>query len=90
MAEDSKRQKIILSLFGIIPVIWFALIVAPYIDTGITGILKNVTKALDNPLKIEFCKNSIKTVLFLLGAYGIGIGVYFSTRKNYRRNEEYG
>lgn len=39
MAEDSKRQKIILSLFGIIPVIWFALIVAPYIDTGITGIL---------------------------------------------------
>ena len=90
MAEDSKRQKIILSLFGIIPVIWFALIVAPYIDTGITGILKNVTKALDNPLKIEFCKNSIKTVLFLLGAYGIGIGVYFSTSKNYRRNEEYG
>lgn len=90
MAEDSKRQKIILSLFGIIPVIWFALIVAPYIDTGITGILKNVTKALDNPLKIEFCKNSIKTVLFLLGAYGISIGVYFSTRKNYRRNEEYG
>lgn len=90
MAEDSKRQKVILSLFGIIPVIWFALIVAPYVDTGITGILKNVTKALDNPLKIEFCKNSIKTVLFLLGAYGIGIGVYFSTRKNYRRNEEYG
>lgn len=90
MVEDSRRQKIILSLFGIIPVIWFALIVAPYIDTGITGILKNVTKALDNPFKIELCKNSIKTVLFLLGAYGIGIGVYFSTRKNYRRNEEYG
>lgn len=90
MAEDSKRQKIILSLFGIISVIWFALVIAPYIDTGITGILKNVTKALDNPFKIELCKNSIKTVLFLLGAYGIGIGVYFSTRKNYRRNEEYG
>ncbi len=90
MREDFKKQKIILSLVGIIPVVWFALLVAPYVDTGITNLLKNVTKALDSPFKIEFCKNSIKTVLFLLLTYGIGIGIYFSSRKNYRRNEEYG
>ncbi|MBP3456989.1 MAG: type IV secretory system conjugative DNA transfer family protein [Bacilli bacterium] len=29
-------------------------------------------------------------VIFLLLAYGLAIGIYFSTRKNYRRNEEYG
>lgn len=90
MAEDSKKQKIILSLFGIIPVIWLALLIAPYIDGGLTEIIKNITKALNSPFHIMICKNSTKTVLFLLGAYGIAIGVYFSTRKNYRRNEEYG
>lgn len=90
MVEDSKKQKVILSILGIIPVIWLALLVAPYINAGLTGIIKNLTKALDNPFHIELCENSIKTVLFLLLFYGIAIGVYFSTRKNYRRNEEYG
>ena len=90
MAESSKKQKIILSLIGIIPVIWLALLIAPYINDGIAGIIKNITKALDNPFNINFCENSLKTVLFLLLAYGLAIGIYFSTRKNYRRNEEYG
>ena len=90
MAESSKKQKIILSLIGIIPVIWIALLIAPYINEGIAGIIKNITKALDNPFNINFCENSLKTVLFLLLAYGLAIGIYFSTRKNYRRNEEYG
>ena len=90
MAESSKKQKIILSLIGIIPVIWLALLIAPYINDGIAGIIKNITKALDNPFNINICENSLKTVLFLLLAYGLAIGIYFSTRKNYRRNEEYG
>lgn len=90
MVENSKKQKIILSLFGIIPVIWIALLIAPYINEGMAGIIKNITKALDNPFNINFCENSLKTVLFLLLAYGLAIGIYFSTRKNYRRNEEYG
>ena len=90
MAEDSKKQKIILSILGIVPAIWLALLVAPYINEGLAGIIKNLTKALDNPFHIKLCENSTKTVLFLLLFYGIAIGVYFSTRKNYRRNEEYG
>ena len=90
MVEDTKKQKIILSVLGIIPVTWFALLVAPYIDGGIAEIIKNIIKALDNPFNITICENSLKAVLFLLLFYGIAIGVYFSTRKNYRRNEEYG
>ena len=66
MAESSKKQKIILSLIGIIPVIWLALLIAPYINDGLAGIIKNITKALDNPFNINFCENSLKTVLFLL------------------------
>ena len=90
MAENSKKQKIILSIFGIIPVIWLSLLIAPYIDGGLAEILENFSKALNNPFSITLCKNSLKTVLFLLLCYGVAIGVYFSTRKNYRRNEEYG
>lgn len=90
MAEDSKKQKIILSIFGIIPVIWLALLIAPHIDGGLAEIIKNFSKALNNPFSITICNNTIKTVFFLLLAYGLAIGIYFSTRKNYRRNEEYG
>ena len=90
MVEDSKKQKIILSIFGIIPVIWLALLIAPHIDGGLAEIIKNFSKALNNPFSIKICDNTIKTVFFLLLAYGLAIGIYFSTRKNYRRNEEYG
>ena len=46
--------------------------------------------ALNNPLHIEICEDSVKTVLVLLLSYGMGIGIYFSTRRNYRRREEHG
>lgn len=44
----------------------------------------------NNPFHIELCEVSLKTVLVLLLCYGFGIGIYFSTRRNYRRREEHG
>ena len=44
----------------------------------------------NNPFQIELCEDSLKTVLVLLLCYGFGIGIYFSTRRNYRRREEHG
>ena len=90
MKENSKKQKLIICLFGIIPVIWFALLIAPYIDKGLAEIIKQLGKILERPFSISLCSNSIKTVFFFLLIYFLGIGIYFSTRKNYRRNEEYG
>ena len=43
-----------------------------------------------NPFHIELCEDSVKAVLVLLLCYGMGIGIYFSTRRNYRRREEHG
>ena len=90
MVEDTKKSKIILSVVGIIPVIWLSLLIAPYVDDGLIEIIKNFGKAIDNPFNIKLCSNSLNTVLFLLLVYGVSIGIYFSTRKNYRRTEEYG
>ena len=90
MAEDTKNTIITFSIIGIIPVVWIALLLAPYLNDGLVGIINNISKITENPLNIILCENSLKTVFFFLLAYGLGIGVYLSTRKNYRKTEEHG
>ena len=87
---DDYKVSLILSLFGIIPVVWLALLTAPYVSGSIVEIIGNLSVAIENPFSITVCKDSIRTVLIFLLAYGMGIGVYFSTRRNYRKGEEHG
>ncbi len=90
MKQDDKQAAIILSIIGIIPVVWLALLIAPSVGGGLPEILPKLMTVFNNPFHIEFCEDSIKTVLVLLLCYGFGIGIYFSTRRNYRRREEHG
>jgi len=90
MNTDDKSVEKVMFFCGIIPVIWLALIIAPYVSGGIPSIVVNLSKITNNPFNIVICENSLKTVLFLLLSYGIGIGIYISSKKNYRRTEEYG
>ena len=90
MKQDDKQAAIILSVLGIIPVVWLALLIAPSVSGGLPEILPNLMTVFNNPFHIEFCEDSLKTVLVLLLAYGMAIGIYFSTRRNYRRREEHG
>lgn len=84
------KSNIILYCFGGVAVVWFALVVAPYIDGGLIEIIKEVPIKLENPFNIEWCENSIKTILIFLVIYVLGIGVYVSTKRNYRKGKEYG
>ena len=45
---------------------------------------------MNNSFSVTVCEDSLKTVLIFLLAYGMGIGIYLSTRRNYRRREEHG
>ena len=91
MNRDNERQSaIILSVIGIIPVVWLALLIAPSVKGGLPEILPSLLTAFNNPFHIELCEDSLKTVLVLLLCYVMGIGIYFSTQKNYRRREEHG
>lgn len=90
MKEDSKKTDILLCIFGIIPTIWLALLIAPDISGGLIEIVKHFPERLNNPINIEVCKDSIKTILFFIGIYVMVIGIYLSTKKNYRRREEHG
>jgi len=90
MKRDSPKQTLILCAFGLIPVVWAALLAAPAISGGLLEILTGLTAALNNPLKITWCGDSVKTIFLFIAAYVMGIGIYFSTKRNTRPKEEHG
>ena len=90
MKQDDRRANIILAVIGIIPIVWLALLIAPAVSGGLPEILQNLLTVFNNPFHIEFCEDSMKTVLIFLLCYGMGIGIWLSTRRNYRRREEHG
>ena len=90
MQDSDRKSAIILSAIGIVPVVWLSLLIAPFVKGGLTEIVTGLMKSFEHPFQIQLCEDSLKTVLFLLAAYAVGIGIYFSTRRNYRRREEHG
>jgi len=91
MRRDKTTQSdLILYVVFLIPVIWAALLTAPSLSGGLPEILANLTTAINNPFNIEWVDNTPKCILLFTAAYGMGIGIYLSTRRNYRRREEHG
>ena len=88
--DKFSKQNILLYCLGTIPVIWLALLIAPFMEDGLPGLIRNFRAAMSRPFHITFCEDSLKTVLVLLLCYGIAIGIYLSTQRNYRRREEHG
>ena len=88
--DNDQKTGLILSICGIVPVVWLSLLTAPYVSGGIVEIVSGLSVAVNNPFSITVCEDSVKTVLIFLLAYAMGIGIYFSTRRNYRRREEHG
>lgn len=84
------NNPLVLCLFGILPVVWLGLLIAPAAHGGLPEILARFPAAMNDPFHIEFCGDSVKTVLVLLCVYGLSIGVFLSSRRNYRRGEEHG
>ncbi len=88
--DKFSKANLVLYVFGLVPVIWIALLVAPPMGDGLPGLLANFGTVFDNPFKIEWCEDSVRTVLIFILVYGIAIGVYLSSDRNYRRREEHG
>ena len=90
MRNGEKKSSIIFTLCGIIPVVWFALLTAPHMESGLTGILQGWNRAFKKPFNITICEDSLRTVLIFLLCYLFGIGIYLATRRKYRKGEEHG
>ena len=88
--DKFSKQNLLLYCLGTIPVIWLALRIAPFMEDGLPGLIQNFGTAMSRPFHITLCGNSLKTILILLLCYGLAIGIYLSTQRNYRRREEHG
>lgn len=88
--NEDRTAALLLIGIGIVPVIWAALIVAPFLSEGLTGIVEGLASGMREPFSIQWCEESPKSILLLLLMYGMGIGIYFATRQNYRHGEEHG
>lgn len=90
MKPDNKTGGPWLYALGLIPAVWLALLVAPSLSGGLSEILEALPAAMNDPFQIVWCEDSAKAVLIFIAAYGLGIGIYLSSRRSYRRGEEHG
>ncbi len=90
MKNDEGRTGWLLFFAGLLAVVWLALLTAPHAGGGLVGIIKNLPVAMERPFQITMCEDSARTVLIFMLAYGVGAGIYFFTRRNYRKGEEHG
>ena len=89
MKKDDLRARNA-ALLGALPVVWLALLDAPYFSGGLPSLLAGLTAAAEHPLAVRLCADSPRAVLVFLSAYALAVCVLFSSRRNYRRREEYG
>ena len=91
MRQDKlSKTNVLLYSIGLIPVVWLALLTAPAFGGGLPSLIGNLAEIFKEPFHIVWCEDSLKTVLIFITAYGMGIGIYLSTARNYRRREEHG
>lgn len=88
--QDNFSKNIMLYFALLVPVIWLALRIAPFIDEGLYAFILEFPEAMEHPFKIIWCDQSLKSILILIIIYIMGIGIFYATKKNYRRGEEHG
>ena len=88
--RDAKKEEYLFLGLLLIPTIWFALLIAPYMNKGLINAIPYISEALNHPFSIQWTNSTLKTIGILLIVYALGIGMYLSSTKNYRRTEEYG
>ena len=85
-----RKETIIAGVAGIVPVTWLALKLAPYCEEGMFAAFARLDEILDKPFSITLCPGSLRMILILNLIYIMGIGIYITMQKNYRRGEEHG
>lgn len=76
-----------------LPVIWWAaILIADAIQPGrnLFELMEVLTEKLDHPFQLHYTEYTIKSVLVCTLLYAAGIGIFYSSQKNYRRGEEHG
>ena len=85
-----KSNDTLFYLFGTIPVIWLALLLAQSLGGGLPELLRNLTAALEQPTNIIWTDKSLPTILICLAAYGVAVLLYRTNQGRTRDGEEHG
>lgn len=85
-----KSNDTLFYLFGTIPIIWLALLLAQSLDGGLPELLRNLTSALEQPTNIVWTDKSLPTILICLAAYGMAVLLYRTNQGRTRDGEEHG
>ncbi|MCU6711512.1 type IV secretory system conjugative DNA transfer family protein [Paenibacillus sp. J5C_2022] len=88
-AEAARSHLLLLAAFYI-PVIWLALLVAPALSGGLPALLLYLGDAVDRPFDIRWVADTPRSLLIFTLAYGLAVGAYLASPRNYRRREEHG
>ena len=51
MRNDDQKTSLILSVCGILPVVWLALLTAPYVSGGLVEIIRGLPVAMGNAVE---------------------------------------
>lgn len=75
-----------------LPVIWLAALLATGYEEGMTifDLMGRFSSLLERPFAVHWTAYTPKFMLISLCCYGMGIGLYYSSRENRRPGEEYG
>ena len=85
-----KSNDTLFYLIGIIPVVWLALLLAQSLGGGLPELLRNLTRALEQPTNIVWTNKSLPTILICLAAYGMAVLLYRTNQGRTRDGEEHG
>ena len=85
-----KSNDTLFYLIGIIPVVWLALLLAQSLSGGLPELLRNLTRALEQPTNIVWTDKSLPTILICLAAYGMAVLLYRTNQGRTRDGEEHG
>ena len=85
-----KSNDTLFYLFGTIPVIWLALLLAQSLGGGLPELLRNLTAALEQPTNIIWTDKSLPAILICLAAYGMAVLLYRTNQGRTRDGEEHG
>ena len=67
--NDKRTETILLTVAGIPAAVWLGLIFAPYLEDGLVYFLAEIAKGNIEPLRVELCNNSLKSVALFLFMY---------------------
>lgn len=71
---------------------WAGILIADAIQPGrnLFELMEVLTEKLNHPFQLHYTEYTIKSMLVCTLLYAAGIGIFYSSQKNYRRGEEHG